>query len=265
MKIEKISENQIRCTLTSEDLARRSIKLRELAYGSDKAKSLFRDMMLQAQSECGFDSGNSPLMIEAIPMTPDSLVLIITKVEDPEELDTRFSRFSASQDEPSAPSRPKITGADDILELFQKIYEARKAAEVGAAAGAAAAAARKKENTKKKDSTAGDHAKPSAGEDSDIPVNLVQSFRFRALDDVIRAAHGLNGFYDGENDLYGAEGGYQLVLHQSESTPEEFNKVCNILSEYGTPEPFSPSAEAHLSEHGDLIVPKEALQHLSEI
>ena len=45
MKIEKINENQIRCTLTREDLANREIKLSELAYGSEKAKSLFRDMM----------------------------------------------------------------------------------------------------------------------------------------------------------------------------------------------------------------------------
>lgn len=38
MKIEKINDNQIRCTLTSDDLASREIKLSELAYGTDKAK-----------------------------------------------------------------------------------------------------------------------------------------------------------------------------------------------------------------------------------
>ncbi len=45
MKIEKVSDNQIRCTLTREDLAERQIKLSELAYGTEKAKLLFRDMM----------------------------------------------------------------------------------------------------------------------------------------------------------------------------------------------------------------------------
>ena len=90
MKIEKINDNQIRCTLNSDDLATRQIKLSELAYGSEKAKNLFRDMMIQAQDECGFEADNLPLMIEAIPITADSIVLIITKVEDPEELDTRF-------------------------------------------------------------------------------------------------------------------------------------------------------------------------------
>ena len=40
MKIEKINENQIRCTLTKSDLEERHIRLSELAYGSEKAKDL---------------------------------------------------------------------------------------------------------------------------------------------------------------------------------------------------------------------------------
>ena len=45
MKIEKVNDNQIRCTLTRADLDDRHLKLSELAYGTEKAKSLFRDMM----------------------------------------------------------------------------------------------------------------------------------------------------------------------------------------------------------------------------
>ena len=125
MKIEKINDSQIRCTLTSDDLASRKIKLSELAYGTEKAKNLFQDMMQQAHYEFGFESDNSPLMIEAIPVAPDSIVLIITKVEDPEELDTRFSKFSPSGDESDTAKAPQFSGADDILDLFQKIYEAK--------------------------------------------------------------------------------------------------------------------------------------------
>jgi adapter protein MecA 1/2 len=55
MKIEKLNENQIRCTLTHADLAARHLKLSELAYGTEKAKSLFRDMMQQASFDFGFE------------------------------------------------------------------------------------------------------------------------------------------------------------------------------------------------------------------
>ena len=94
MKIEKINENKIRCILTRDDLEVRHIKISEIAYGSEKARSLFRDMMEQASHQFGFEADNIPLMIEAIPMPNECIILDITKVADPEELDTRFSRFS---------------------------------------------------------------------------------------------------------------------------------------------------------------------------
>ena len=94
MKLEKLNDNQIRCTLSKSDLDKRELRLSELAYGSPKARALFRDMIQQASVELDFDAENIPLMIEAIPISSDCLVLVVTKVEDPEELDTRFSRFS---------------------------------------------------------------------------------------------------------------------------------------------------------------------------
>ena len=80
MKIEKVNDNQIRCTLTKEDLADRQIKLSELAYGSEKARSLFRDMMQQANYEFGFEANDIPLMVEAIPLSADTIILVVTKV-----------------------------------------------------------------------------------------------------------------------------------------------------------------------------------------
>ena len=93
MKIERINDNQIRCTLTSLDLSSRGINLTELAYGSEKARNLFREMIQQAAKEVGFEAEDIPLMVEAIPLSSESIMFIVTKVEDTEELDTRFSKF----------------------------------------------------------------------------------------------------------------------------------------------------------------------------
>ena len=98
LKIERLSENQIRCTLNKADLTEKQLKISELAYGSQKAKDLFKDMLQQASVELGFEADDTPLMIEAIPVSPDCLILIVTKVEDPEELDTRFSRFTKTSE-----------------------------------------------------------------------------------------------------------------------------------------------------------------------
>ena len=127
MKIEKLNENQIRCTLTHADLAARHLKLSELAYGTEKAKSLFRDMMQQASFDFGVgEADDIPLMVEAIPASADTIVLIITKVEDPEELDTRFSRFTtpAEPETKGAGSFSKLEGAEEFLDLLNKVKEA---------------------------------------------------------------------------------------------------------------------------------------------
>ena len=119
MKIEKLNDNQIRCTLNKHDLIDRELKLSELAYGSEKAKGLFRDMMNQAFDEFGFEADDIPLVIEAIPVSGDCIVLIVTKVEDPEELDTRFAKFSPVIEEDSDESDgddlslPGLTGSEE--------------------------------------------------------------------------------------------------------------------------------------------------------
>ena len=252
MKIEKINDNQIRCTLNSDDLATRQIKLSELAYGSEKAKNLFRDMMIQAQDECGFEADNLPLMIEAIPITADSIVLIITKVEDPEELDTRFSKFAPSLDDDSAhtPDIPAITGADDILDIFQKQCEGKL---------------KKSSGTKKEKKSPATQPKTESTDEGEKP-EIIRIFHFSDLDGVIDASRGLNNCYDGENTLYrDAAGQYLLVLHQAGCTPEDFNKVCNILSEYGRGKACTPAREAFLGEHGETIAKGRALQDLFQL
>ena len=236
MKIEKINDNKIRCTLTSADLAERNLKLSELAYGTEKARSLFQDMMLEANQQFGFNVDNAPLMVEAVPVAPDSIVLIITRVEDPQELDTR-------------PEPVQYSGADDIIDLFHKLCDVKnKAQEI-------AKKAAQKENEKE----------PAASEEKN--VDLVRTFHFSTLDDVISSAKALNQYFTGSNSLYKnrADANYQLVLHQSGCKPEEFNKVCNILSEYGRQESFSLAAEAFLLEHGNAMVKENALQELASL
>lgn len=257
MKIEKINENQIRCTLTREDLLSREIKLSELAYGTEKAKNLFRDMMQQAAYEFGFEANDIPLMIEAIPLSPDSIILIITKVEDPEELDTRFAKFSPPQpgEQPfmDSPIASKMEGADDILGLFNKIREAKKKAMDQYNAETTV-----KDPSKQKEDSSATEA---------TAINLTRLYRFQDLDTVIRAAHVLEGHYNGDNSLYKdpLTREYHLIISKSDHTPEEFNKICNILSEYAANRKYVPTMRAFYQEHMEAIIENEALQKLAQL
>ena len=110
LKIERINENQIRCTLTSFDLSVRNLNLVELAYGTEKARKLFREMIQKASNEVGFEADDIPLMVEAIPLSGESIMLVITKIEDPEELDTRFAKFSPPSDEDTESLLSQLAG-----------------------------------------------------------------------------------------------------------------------------------------------------------
>lgn len=259
MKIEKINDRQIRCTLTKEDLANREIKLSELAYGSDKAKALFQDMMQVAAQDFGFEADNTPLVIEAVPVSMDSIILIITKVEDPEELDTRFSRFSP--EDPSGEEgfsfsdlKDRIEGADDILGLIKKITEAKKRA------SASSAEAAQKAKT--------DVQTPAGNESDDEELRrLTRFYLFHSLDDAIRASGMVGSVYDGPNSLYKnpENGVYYLLVKKAENSAEQFNKVCNILSEYGLSCKFNPAMEARFAEHLEVILAENALQNLQQL
>lgn len=249
MKIEKVNDNQIRCTLTREDLDSRHMKLSELAYGTEKAKMLFRELMQQASYQFGFNADDIPLMIEAVPISSDAILLIVTKVEYPEELDTRFSRFSEDQDDTDESydeidlTRNGSASANDIIKLF------RQAKEAVAAAGKAA------------------EQGGIPGSERDIPVDITKMFVFHNMDDLFQLTHILTPFYHGKNYLYKnpKTGEYYLVVSKSQHTPEEFNKVCNILTEYGSQDHFSVGSQAYFEEHYQLLIPENALEVLSKV
>ncbi len=266
MKIEKLNDKQIRCTLNKKDLSDRELRISELAYGTDKAKALFRDMMQQASYEFGFEADNIPLMIEAIPMYPDTLVLLITKVDEPDELDTRFSSFTNDPDDeyyeneneygyefedeydsnlmdndydnetlPFFPSAAKNSD-DDFISLSEALgMEPRPKTEYK----------NKKENT------------------SDI----IKIFSFDTLDDVTALSVHLHGIYDGSNVLYkdNKTQKYFLVLHKSRLSADKFNKVCNIVAEYGVQAKNMYASHLYMEEHFEPLIRSKAVQVLASI
>lgn len=248
MKLERVNDHQIRCTLTRADLAQRELKISELAYGSDKAKKLFRDMMQKATYELGFEAEDTPLMIEAVPVSADSIILIITKVEDPEELDTRFANFAPSVHESSESSSPieqliqsLSSDAENVLDLFKKYRQA----------------------TNNDEAVASDNTIKEASQGFEI----TKIFSFEKLSDVISVAKLLSKFYAGENALYKSKksGKLILVIHKSHHTPEDFNKVCNIISEYGVAEKYTEAYASYLEENGDTIIGEHALLTLTVV
>lgn len=254
MKIEKMNEHQIRCTLTKDDLAKRQLKLSELAYGTEKAKILFKDMMEQAAFEFGFETEDIPLMIEAIPMSSECIVLVITKVENPEELDTRFSKFMPQIQNGTEDFEDFISDLSEqdseVLDLFRRIQESR---------------------SKKAKEPSGVQTlnASSNGGDAEIEKNIRVSvmYSFSSLAQLIKVSRLSKNLYDGISSLYKdiKKSNYILVITNSENNHSSFNKICNMLSEYGEPKSTSGLKEEFLLEHHTPILVNNALQTLARL
>ena len=266
MKIERVNDHQIRCTLTREDLAKRDLKITELAYGTDKAKELFQDMMQQANIEFGFDAEDTPIMIEAIPINSECIVLIITKVEDPDELDTRFSNFAPSvheededeeyEDEEYDYEEDDEEDEEDVMSLFKRLQHSNMNDFIDSPFQGA-----QSDSKKVKEKTAGPKKKGLPSRKGS------RIFSFNSLHEVTKFAAIVNRKFCGVNTLYKneAKGKYYLILHQGDIDSAVFANICSLLTEYGQTEIGNTADEHYLAEHYTVVIKDNAVQTLSKI
>lgn len=287
MKLEKLSDTQIRCTLSKEDLSQRQLHLSELAYGSEKAKELFRDMMQQASIELGFEADNIPLMIEAIPISNDCLVLVVTKVEDPDELDTRFSRFSKinvddSFDEdfsdiddtdfeemdflddeddidmddeplPFSPSSDFDNADSDASTSSKERSAIDDALDLIAPFTQAIAQAKKEAMRKKKENRSS--------------VQDCQYYSFQNFSQAAQLGAFLAPFFEGESSLYkdSFSNNYYMILRKTQSENDTFHRACNIAADFGVRISASYATPAYFKEHFETILEENAVEMLGEL
>lgn len=109
MKIKLIGEDQLQIIITKKDM-----------FGKDM-RALFRDIIEQAKNQFGFEVvHNTSLMVEAYPLSEESMILTITKVNS-DELNMDF--FATNQ--PPVPEEPwgifEFVTLDDLIDLAHQI------------------------------------------------------------------------------------------------------------------------------------------------
>lgn len=77
MKIFKLENNTIICTLSRNDLNIRDMKISELAKSTENAEKLFNEIMNYTKKEFNYNPQNIPLTIEAKPINNDIILLAI--------------------------------------------------------------------------------------------------------------------------------------------------------------------------------------------
>ena len=222
MKIEKISDTQIKVTLNHSDLIDRDLKLSELAYGSQKAQALFKDMMARANEEFGFETDNVPLMIEAVPLSTDSIMIVVTKVEDPSQIEQKLETIGERPTHRTfkEPEEDRLT---DLALMGKDISEVQ--------------------------------ATP-------IDKEIALTYLFNDFDQVCMAAHRVQPMFAGDNSLYKYNESYFLVLGKNRKADSAIEGIVGVLDEFGSRCPSSDLNEMFLREHGKLMIDLHAVDVL---
>lgn len=232
MKIEKINNNQIRCTISCGDLEARHISLKELVFSTGKAKQLFAEMVESARRQFGFLAEDKPLVIEAHPGNGEEINIIITKL-DPE----------------AAPQMSQLRHLDiaDIEGLIKKTFPFL---------------------TGEQDEA--DDALTTELSDEDLPplspseMPKVAIFLYTGIQKAKEAARVIAKKFTGTASLYYRKksNDYFLVLHRDDMSAEDFFKICNILTEYGPQIKEKASLEYHYREHYETVADRDAIGYL---
>jgi adapter protein MecA 1/2 len=263
MRIDKINDNQIRCFLSKEDMESRQLHLKELAYGTEKARALFHELLREARARFGFEVENMPVMVEAVPLQDDSLVLIVTKVDNPEELDTRFSSFS-----PSVKSGPPDVDTASTSALSQLLEAIRK--EIDGDGGSTPEAGQAPA-AEKRPAAAADGRKSSSADTKNKNKKTGKSpgihlYTFSSLGKAAAAAAAAPAF-PGKSSLYRdpSDSVYYLFLTVTEDQQADSSRVLSTLSEFGDEKHITPAREQDLREHCEVLSAESAFQKLTEL
>ncbi len=225
MKMERINENQIKIEIDKEDLIERDMKITELAYGGDKAREFFRELMEIAAEECDFDVDNVPIMIEAVPLSLDSISIIVSKVTSEEQLEKSIEKVDKK-----AKSMEKRQS--ELTELIkEKIDEVEKSGKL------------KKEKKEK------------------VKRENVLLYSFSNIDTIISLSKRL-ATYKGKSSVFKEDEKLFLLLEPLKTVDEKV--LGAVLSEYGQRHVCTVNSKFYFVEHAEIIIKNKAIEVLSK-
>lgn len=226
MKAERLGDGKIRFTLEAADLAERDLKVGDLNYGSPEAKELFADMVTEAGNQFGVELEGHPLVIEAVPLSDDSLVVTLTEVKDIEN------------------TAELLTGTPGPQQKRMYFPDARSLGIDSKAVPVVSAA--KKEAKKKKE-----------------PLPFV--FAFAGMEPLVAAARCLVLPPKMQNALYHSDNGnYYLIVKPMWPSSAQSRYALSVLSEYAFELMDIPYAKTMVEEHCKPVIKALALQKMHD-
>lgn len=237
MKIEKINDNRLKCSITTDDLVEREITVEEVVDKTHRAKRLFTDAFVKSLRMFG---SKPDCLVVATAVTPSSETVATLTLIGVDSDDEGLSILSKNLQEVKAEAPPETEFN------FQTFSRSKKS----------------KESSPQPyfdQNQAPQHQHEESLSDDFISFVYAFPNLQRIID--VASAHGAT--LEIESDIYKDKdkGDYFLILKKKE--PDDFKRACILLCEYG--EPLGPGDFflSYMYEHCLPILQNNALKDLS--
>ncbi|WP_028984213.1 genetic competence negative regulator [Sporolactobacillus terrae] len=129
MRLERLNANRIKIFLTFDDLKERGITKEDMWHDLPSVEKLFRDMMLEAGDELGFEA-SGPIDVEIFSLPAQGMVVIVSKgmkssrdqTDDDFSDDDDFIQMQVTMDE-SQDVLYQFEQLDDVIALAKTLYD----------------------------------------------------------------------------------------------------------------------------------------------
>ena len=235
MKFNLVNDDKLQIIISKDDMIKRDMLKSDLTPHNPEAQKMFFEILEEAKEACGFQvENNTQLMIEAYPMTGESMLVTVTKLKS-NRAESPFSREI---------HRISQAIVDELNELQQSGKDL---------------------NDLKGLKCLNDLEGFEDFEDDDDFDELPDVadgeviYRMETLEDVIQAGHLLKPSYDGDSQLFRYNNAYYLVLLEKEWLTDG---GLALLGEYGDRIAVS---SVFFAEHGQMVMAERALEILAAL
>lgn len=135
MKFNLVNDNKLQIIISKDDMDQRDLRKWDLVPHNPEAQKLFQEILEEAREACGFDVGkDAQLMIEAYPMTGESMLITVTKMHGgrpgfPFDLDFDGMGQALMEDLMQELTLPEVQ-ADEAVYRFEQLDDVIEAAKL---------------------------------------------------------------------------------------------------------------------------------------
>lgn len=118
MRLERLNGDRIKIFLTFDDLKERGISKEDMWHDLPRVEQLFRDMMLEAGDELGFEA-NGPIDVEIFSLPAQGMVVIVSRGRSTEDSESE----DAFEDDDFIQMQVTMDESQDVLYQFNQFED----------------------------------------------------------------------------------------------------------------------------------------------